>query len=125
MKVTLTTREGRPQTVPVDTARFVIGRAADCDLRLESPLVSRHHCELTVQDGDLYIRDLESSNGTGLNNQPVVGRRLLHDEDELWVAATPVKIHIRRDRCIPGFVRGMLGRPTQETVCRHRTQETF
>jgi len=104
MKVTLTTDEVWPRTVAVTSREFVIGRAADCDLRLQSPLVSRHHCMVTEQDGRLFVRDLGSSNGTGLNNQPLIGERLLHHQDELWVAATPVKVHIQRDRSVAGMV---------------------
>ena len=95
MKVTLTIHEGRQRTVAVDSPEFLIGRASDCHLQLDSPLISRHHCALTVQDGRMYVRDLKSSNGTGLNNQPVVGERPLHNDDELWVAATPIKVRIQ------------------------------
>ena len=94
MKVTLTIPEGRKRTVPVASPEFVIGRAADCDLQLKSPLVSRRHCELTIQDGRIYVRDLQSSNGTGVNNQIVMGERPLHNGDRLWVAATPIEVRI-------------------------------
>lgn len=98
MKITLTVSEGRPRAVVVESSEFLIGRAADCDLKLENPMVSRHHCVLTIQDGDLFVRDLKSSNGTGVNNQVIVGERLLHDGDHLWVAATPIDVRIQSDR---------------------------
>ena len=107
MRVTLKVSEGRPRTVavePPERAKFVIGRGEDCDLRLASPLVSRHHCVLTVQDGRIFVRDLESSNGTGVNNQILVGQRPLRDGDELWVAATPVTVRIQRDRNVSTLV---------------------
>lgn len=103
MNVTLKVSENRPHTMVADLperAEFLIGRAEDCDLRLASPLVSRHHCMLTAQDGRIFLRDLESSNGTALNSRILVGRRQLHDGDELWVAATPIEIHIQRERSI-------------------------
>jgi len=108
MKVTLTVQEGRPRTVPVDSSEFLVGRAPDCNLQLQSPLVSRHHCALTVQDGRLYVRDLQSSNGTGLNNQTVIGERPLHNGDDLWVAATPIKVRIQGERYSTGFVDKVL-----------------
>jgi pSer/pThr/pTyr-binding forkhead associated (FHA) protein len=97
MEVTLTIHEQTPRMVAVDSPEFVIGRAADCDLRLANPLVSRRHCMLTMQDGRVYVRDLNSSNGTGLNNQVLAGERPLHNGDELWVGATPVGVRIRED----------------------------
>ena len=98
MKATLTVCEGRPRTVVVDSPEFLIGRAADCDLKLENPMVSRHHCALTIQEDHIYIRDLQSVNGTGVNNQALVGERPLRDGDRLWVAATQIEVRIQNDR---------------------------
>ena len=51
----------------------MIGRGEDCDLRLQNRFVSRHHCELIVDDRDqvLRVRDLGSQNGTFVNDGPV------------------------------------------------------
>lgn len=43
--------------------RVVIGRAEDCDIRIKSPAVSRHHCAVEIDDGDWIIRDLGSTHG--------------------------------------------------------------
>jgi pSer/pThr/pTyr-binding forkhead associated (FHA) protein len=113
MNVTLHIREGKPREVVVDRANFLIGRGNDCGLRLECDLVSRHHCVLTIQDGLLHVRDLESLNGTGLNNGVLIGVQRLHDGDTLWVAGTAIEVHIRQNRdalsdvvrCSPNMVR--------------------
>ena len=96
MEITLHICEGKPRTVVVDKSEFVIGRAEDCDLMLAGPLVSRHHCALTIHNGGVYVRDLASSNGTGLNNQVLVGEMPLHEGDTLWVAVTAIEVHIRQ-----------------------------
>jgi len=98
MKITLTVAESRPRTVVVDSSEFLIGRADDCDLKLQNPLVSRHHCALTIQDGQIFVRDLHSVNGTGVNNQILVGERPLRDGDNLWIAATPIEVRIQNGR---------------------------
>jgi pSer/pThr/pTyr-binding forkhead associated (FHA) protein len=98
MRVTLTVSDGRPRTVVVDSPEFLIGRAADCDLKLRNPMVSRHHCALTIHDDHLFVRDLQSINGTGINNQVLVGERPLSDGDYLWVAATPIEVRIHNSR---------------------------
>src|SRR5262245_3152260 len=42
----------------------VIGRGADCHLKIASTQVSRKHCRITVTDNQVLIEDLTSSNGT-------------------------------------------------------------
>ncbi|HIZ48795.1 FHA domain-containing protein [uncultured Subdoligranulum sp.] len=44
--------------------RVLIGRADDCDIKLVSDRVSRHHCEILYRDGQCEVRDLGSTNGT-------------------------------------------------------------
>ena len=46
-------------------------RGTDCDLRMVDPGVSRHHAELRVEDGDVVLVDLGSTNGTLVNGQPM------------------------------------------------------
>jgi pSer/pThr/pTyr-binding forkhead associated (FHA) protein len=43
--------------------RIVIGRAEDCDIRIASAAVSRHHCAIEPDDDDWIIRDLGSTHG--------------------------------------------------------------
>ena len=45
-----------------------IGRATGADFIVDAALVSRVHCRLTaLPDGQLELRDLESTNGTYVN----------------------------------------------------------
>ncbi|HWA66382.1 MAG TPA: DUF3662 and FHA domain-containing protein [Mycobacteriales bacterium] len=60
----------------------VIGRASDCDLRLEDSGVSRRHAEIRYSDGRVGIVDLGSTNGIAVNGKPVE-RVELHDGDRL------------------------------------------
>lgn len=55
-----------------------IGRATGADFIVDAPLVSRVHCRLTVlPGGDLEVRDLESTNGTFVNDARVDNVRLV------------------------------------------------
>jgi len=53
------------------TQAFTVGRGEDCDIRLLTPGVSRHHVEIFPQDGAWWARDLKSSNGTLVNGRPI------------------------------------------------------
>ncbi|HEX9365936.1 MAG TPA: HD domain-containing phosphohydrolase [Vicinamibacterales bacterium] len=47
------------------------GRTAQCDVQLDDPSVSRRHCAIAFTDGLLQIKDLDSANGTFINERPV------------------------------------------------------
>ncbi len=57
--------------ISVQGPSFVIGRHASSHLAIADPTVSSRHAEVVFVDGDLFIRDLNSTNGTLLN-----GRRI-------------------------------------------------
>jgi hypothetical protein len=58
-------------TYELQTPVTLLGRGTDCDLRLVDPGVSRHHAELRVEDDQVVLVDLGSTNGTFVNGQPV------------------------------------------------------
>ena len=57
------------------TLRF--GRAADCNIRYpdNAPGISGHHCEITVSEGRVYIRDLNSTHGTYVNGSRIASNQ--------------------------------------------------
>lgn len=69
-------------------AKCVIGRARDCDLHVESRLVSGHHCYLLRDDdGNVWVHDT-STNSTYINKTTQVSngsRHLLKDGDEVFL----------------------------------------
>jgi ABC-type multidrug transport system ATPase subunit/pSer/pThr/pTyr-binding forkhead associated (FHA) protein len=67
------------------TSLILIGRLEDCDIVLDSPEVSRRHATIR-QIGDAYtIEDLDSSNGTFVNNEQV-RRAELHEGDLIQIS---------------------------------------
>ena len=63
--------DGTRREFPVVRDRLVVGRTNTVDLRIPVSSVSRRHCELVIQDGQLWIHDLGSSNGTFHNDTRV------------------------------------------------------
>ncbi|MFO1001697.1 MAG: FHA domain-containing protein [Planctomycetaceae bacterium] len=72
MKVVLELQEAlanvRRVTVRHD---IVIGRGSDCNLRLSAPQMSRRHCFLRVGREGVSVTDLDSSNGTYVDNKRI------------------------------------------------------
>src|SRR5262249_6078795 len=84
LRVRLIERGATPEQtreIPVEKPEFVIGRAADCDLRLRVNEISRHHCILRVAGDEATLFDLGSSNGSYLNNERVRTRATRRSRD--------------------------------------------
>ncbi len=47
--------------------RIVVGRRSGCTISIPNSTLSGEHCEINLRNGKLYIRDLNSLNGTYLN----------------------------------------------------------
>jgi pSer/pThr/pTyr-binding forkhead associated (FHA) protein len=69
----------------LDDALTVVGRARTCEVRLDSARVSRRHCCLAFGNGEILVRDLESTNGTSINDRHV-GAGVLRPGDVLGIA---------------------------------------
>jgi putative nucleotidyltransferase with HDIG domain len=55
----------------VEGALVTVGRVPQCEIHIDDQAVSRRHCTLTVGESLLVVTDLESANGTFLNERPV------------------------------------------------------
>ena len=60
--------DGTRRDFPLTKDQIVVGRKANCDLRIPLTSVSRQHCEITVDEDTIRVRDLGSSNGTFHNS---------------------------------------------------------
>jgi pSer/pThr/pTyr-binding forkhead associated (FHA) protein len=75
----------------------------EVDLTAEGGLengVSRRHARLYTEDGMVYIEDLDSTNGTFLDNErltPYVPQRL-EDGDVLMLGTMKICVHINREQ---------------------------
>jgi len=67
---------GGGDPIPLLKKSLLIGRRESCDIVLRFPNVSAHHCQLTVNGGYWYARDLGSKNGVKVNNVRVTEKRL-------------------------------------------------
>ncbi|MGA4643848.1 FHA domain-containing protein [Limisphaera sp. 4302-co] len=51
--------------------RITIGRLEDNTIQIAEPSVSSHHCEVLIQGQEIRVRDLQSTNGTFIDGEPV------------------------------------------------------
>lgn len=68
--------------------KTVIGRHPGCDLVLDDAAVSRHHSQITANNGSYWLEDLKSRNGTNVNGSTVEGRVQLRPGDVIGICST-------------------------------------
>jgi pSer/pThr/pTyr-binding forkhead associated (FHA) protein len=72
----------------LDRSESMIGRSPDSDVYINDKLVSRRHAKVTRSDADYVIEDLNSSNGTFVNGQRVMGSKPLRPRDTIQIGTT-------------------------------------
>lgn len=71
---------------------MVVGRDEGCDLRIASSLVSRKHCVLKNSPEGILVTDLDSQNGTHVNDVLISEPTLLKEGDMLRIGATLLSV---------------------------------
>ena len=84
MEVSISILAGLPQRSEVlRSESCVVGRAAEVDLVLSHPEVSRRHCRIFFENGTWCIEDLRSQRGTVVNGNTITGRTTLNTGDQV------------------------------------------
>lgn len=72
---------GAGPTVTIQRPVVLIGRHPECDVRIDSPQISRRHCCVALAYDRLIIRDLGSRNGVRVNGRLVDEAQLRHGDE--------------------------------------------
>jgi len=88
--------EGSPeQTLEVAQDQFILGRLPECDLYLPYSEVSRRHCQFRrLAQGKWRVEDLDSTNGTLLNQSRLYQPALIKDSDIIQVGNVTIKVKL-------------------------------
>jgi pSer/pThr/pTyr-binding forkhead associated (FHA) protein len=92
------------QKVAINGGPITIGRGPDNSIAIDNLAISNHHAEIKSEQGRLVVEDLNSLNGTFVNNQRVKRSALKHGDvvligkhsieiDELARGESPVNPH--------------------------------
>lgn len=75
--------------------RTIIGREFHSDVRIPLPKVAPRHCDLTIEDGQVRLRDLGASPDGTLHNGRPVREAVLEDADRLTVGPVTFEVSFR------------------------------
>lgn len=106
---------------------LTVGRDPTNDLVIDHKLASRRHARFERDDAGFYVHDLDSTNGTYLNGQPIAGTQLLRNNDEVGFVDTVV---IFRDpeatvKGMPPIARQRVAEPEEELRVDSRSKEVY
>ncbi len=76
-KLTIMTDGVTPREIELQAGVNKIGRAFSNDFQIHAPSISGHHCEISLQDGNITVKDLGSTNGTFIDHQKITESPLL------------------------------------------------
>jgi serine phosphatase RsbU (regulator of sigma subunit) len=80
-EITIESADGTRQRFHLWKERVTVGRARGCDVFLPDQWLSRQHAEIRRRNGDYFVADLDSKNGTLLNGERVGDERRLRHGD--------------------------------------------
>lgn len=89
-KLMIKRQDGHYRELDWDRELITIGRDGANDIVIDHPLASRRHARLERTEEGYAVRDLESTNGTFLNQERVEGLCHLHNQDQIIIADTVI-----------------------------------
>ena len=95
--VTLLLQDGSSRTYQVQQGSTILGRSNDADFRLPDTGVSRQHAEIIWDGQTAFLVDLQSTNGTTVNDQPVENWELA-DGDVITLGHSTIEVRIAGPR---------------------------
>jgi DNA-binding response OmpR family regulator len=87
----LTDPTGREHLLTGET--ITIGRAVENDIVITSKRVSRQHARVRREGSEVILQDLDSTNGTFLNDERVLAPTALHDQDRITIGDVTFTFH--------------------------------
>jgi pSer/pThr/pTyr-binding forkhead associated (FHA) protein len=81
MKCVIKGPDGKCEIHTINKNSVTIGRSNTCDIPILSESLSRVHCQLYEEEGEIYILDLNSTNGVYINDEriePNVKKKLVN-----------------------------------------------
>jgi diguanylate cyclase (GGDEF)-like protein len=90
----------------IDREATVLGRSIDAHVRLIDDGISRHHCRIRMESGQLVVEDMKSRNGTFCNGEKT-SFHVLEDGDKLQLGKTTILKFSYQDHLEENFQKQM------------------
>lgn len=75
------TGDKKGEVYPIEQNEVLVGREATNDIVINDPAISRRHVRINIWNGQIYLEDLGSTNGTYISGSPILGSQILQAGD--------------------------------------------
>ena len=93
------------QEIPLQEGDYILGRGEDCQITVPDEGISKKHAKLLVDQQGVFIKDLNSSNGTFLNGVKIQESDI-QKKDKISVCKTTFDIVEAKAQNVTPFVHG-------------------
>jgi serine phosphatase RsbU (regulator of sigma subunit)/pSer/pThr/pTyr-binding forkhead associated (FHA) protein len=83
MAMLIVLQGGKAVSYQIGEGETVLGRHPACTIQLDSNTISRRHAQVTKVNGQYFVEDLGSGNGTFVNGKQITGKTQLHHDDRI------------------------------------------
>ena len=97
IEVTVHSGEESPEIFSYQKSSVMIGRSSGNDICLDIDGISRYHARIYVEGENVLLQDLDSTNGTFLNSQPVKGNVAVKEDDKVTIGNIVLTVLYRED----------------------------
>jgi len=80
------------QSYELKVDKTTVGRVEDNTFQIAHASVSSHHCEVLLRGNDVVVKDLNSTNGTFINNNQVAGEAVLKPGQILRLGQVEIRL---------------------------------
>lgn len=97
IRIRLNIKTGRTSEQNIETSivsSLIVGRSDTCDIYIDDTKLSRQHFVIEHDNGNIYIMDLQSRNGTMLNGIRITGRQRLNNGDKILAGLSDIIITV-------------------------------
>jgi ABC transport system ATP-binding/permease protein len=89
-----------PRSELLRSENVVIGRAAEVDLVLGHPEISRRHCRILYERETWFVEDLGSQRGTAVNGNRISGRTPLKPGDQIQIGPVTLAFGVASEESV-------------------------
>lgn len=94
LTLTIQTGDDASRSLQFEIGDLCIGRDPDCECRLEDSAISARHARLTYHHNQWWLEDLQSTNGTRLNNDTLLTPTVVVNSDLIQCGQTVLTVNI-------------------------------